>query len=69
MNPVAANAFRTGYNLRSYTGVEVFDFRRDNVQKLVRKIEHKLEIEGVEFNIGFNVNEVAFNSRLNENMF
>jgi hypothetical protein len=31
MNEVAANVFRTGYNLRSYKNVNVFDYRQDNV--------------------------------------
>jgi hypothetical protein len=65
---VAANVFRTGYNLRSYKNMNVFDYRNDNIQKLVQQVEHRIETHGVEFKVKFNINHIEFNSRLNENM-
>lgn len=31
-------------------------------------MEHRIETHGVEFKVKFNINEIGFNSRLNENM-
>ena len=68
MNQVAANVFRQGYSTRTFRGMDIFRHREDNVQRSIKQIEHSVSAHDVVFNLRFNINEVEFVSRLNENM-
>jgi hypothetical protein len=55
---VAANAFRQGYTTRTFTGMDIYRYRDDNVQRTLKSIEFKNEANDVIFNIKFNINEI-----------
>ena len=48
--------------------MNMFPYREDNVGRALKSFLFSTEAEGVTFNIHFKVNEVDFNSRLNENV-
>ena len=54
--------------VRTFRGMDLFKYREDGVQRNLKQIEHQVEAHGVTFNIRFNVNEIGFVSRLNEDM-
>jgi hypothetical protein len=58
MSMVAANAFRQGYTTRTFTGMDIYRYRDDNVQRTLKSIEFKNEANDVIFNIKFNINEI-----------
>jgi hypothetical protein len=68
MNEITANAFRQGYSLRTFANMNMFPYREDNVGRALKSFLFSTEAEGVTFNINFNVNEIDFNSRLNEHV-
>lgn len=46
--------------------MDMFRYREDNTGRRLRNFEYKSEAKGVEFKLSFQVNEIGFNSRLNE---
>jgi len=66
MNNVVANAFLQGHSTRTFMGMNMFSYREDNVQRPIRTSEFKTSSKGVEFKVRFNINEVGFCSRLNQ---
>ena len=49
-------------------GINMFNYREDNVQKPIRFSKMKTTSAGVEFHVMFNINEINFCSRLNEDI-
>ena len=48
--------------------MDIYRYREDGVQRNLKQIEHQVEAHNVVFNMRFNLNEIEFNSRLNEDM-
>lgn len=67
-NEVAANVFRQGYSTRTFMGYNMFNYREDNVQKKYKQLDFETKSNEVTFGFKFNLNEIAFNSRLNEDL-
>jgi len=53
MNLVAANAFRQGYSTRTFTGMEMFRYREDNVGRKVKDFSYPTSANGIDFNLKF----------------
>lgn len=75
MTEVAANVFRQGHSLRSFSGLNMFPYRDDNVARLQKQLFYSTKAAStaqserpVKFNFRFNLNTVEFNSRLNEHI-
>jgi hypothetical protein len=68
MSEIVANAFRQGYSTRTFTGFNMFKYREDNVPYQIKQVQHGTERHGVKFNLRFNINEIRFCSRLNEDL-
>lgn len=75
MTEVAANVFRQGHSLRSFSGLNMFPYRDDNVARLQKQLFYSTTVASaaqsdrpVKFNFRFNLNTVEFNSRLNEHI-
>jgi hypothetical protein len=70
MQEVAANVFRQGHSLRTFSGMKMFPYREDNVPRLQKQLRYSTSVgyedRPVTFNFKFNINTIEFNSKLNE---
>lgn len=75
MQEVAANVFRQGHSLRTFSGLKMFPYRDDNVPRLQKQFYYSTTVKStigsdrpVKFHFRFNINSVEFNSKLNEHV-